>query len=296
MSSLRVLYRDVDRTPYLYALRYTALKRGLDVELTQAPKGNRYGEFLIDGETDVLAENYWGLQSFRAAGRDFISLATAVCTLNEKLFVKSDVDHLEQLKGKRIAIRGVGPSQYIPKLWLKDHGFGVETEAVVISEKEVGRWGNWKKVIDGDCAGCFITNFYQDEPKAAGLKEFPIEPYGFIGNVTLTTTEALAHERHADMQRLVDAAHDASRLFKQNKEKALEIIAAEPMRLMNIDNDAELTRVYGILSDELSDRPVPSAAAISNTHRMRLQSNPELEHFNPMLMWDLSFARNAARN
>jgi hypothetical protein len=294
-NPIRILYRDVDRTPYLYTLRHVAQKLGLEIELTQAPRGDKYGEFLLAGETDVLAENYWGLQSFRAAGHDFVSLATAVTILNEKLFVRPGTDRLDQLKGGRIAIRGVGPSQYIPRLWLQDHGLGQDAEAVVISEKEVGRWGNWKKVVSGECQAAFVTNFYQEEPLRAGLKEFPIEPYGFIGNVTLTTTESFARTHADEVQRLVDAAFDASVLFKTDSAAALRIMQDEPKRLMKIEDDTQLAKTYGILREELSDEPLPSAAGVSNTHRMRLASTPALAGFNPLLMWDFSFARNSAR-
>lgn len=296
MSTIRILYRDYDRAPYLYTLRATAKRRGLDVELTKAELGGRFPEFLLEGATDVLAENYWQLQALGAKGQPLLSVATAVSTLNERLFVHPSIRTIADLRGKKLAIRGVGPSQLIPGLWLKDHGLAGEVEPVTVSEDEVGRWGQWKKVASGECHGTFVTNFYQDEPRAAGLKELDTEPYGFIGNVTLTTLESFAATRHDDVQKLVAAAFDASRLFKHDPAAALDICMAEPATLLKLEDRAAMQRVYGILREELSEMPIPTAEGIANTRRMALARMPELADFNPLLMWDLRFARAALKS
>jgi len=288
---LRVLYRDYDRAPYLFTIKHCAERYGLDLALEKAPLGGRFPEFLAEGATDVLAENYWGLQSLRAGGVPLVSVATAVTNLNEKLFVAPSIATVSDLAGKSVALRGLGPSALIGALWLKDHC--PTAGGVVVSEDEVGRWGNWKKVVSGDCAGAFVTNFYQDAPLGAGLHELAIEPYGFIGNVTLTTTEDIARARRDEVQSLVNAAFDASRLFKHDRAASLAIFAREPKALMEIKDDKEMARIYDILAGELSEAPLPSAEGISNTRRMRLARDPDLAGFNPLVMWELSFARAA---
>ena len=166
MSTIRILYRDYDRAPYLYTLQACAKRLGLDVVLTKAELGGRFPEFLLEGATDFLAENYWQLQALRAKGQPLVSVATAVSNLNEKLFVHPSIAKIADLKGKKLAIRGLGPSQLIPGLWLKDHGLADDVAQLTVSEDEVGRWGQWKKVVTGECHGTFVTNFYQNEPRA----------------------------------------------------------------------------------------------------------------------------------
>jgi ABC-type nitrate/sulfonate/bicarbonate transport system substrate-binding protein len=293
MSTIRLLYRDFDRAPYLYTVKHCAARHGLDLEVTKAELGGRYPEFLLEGATDFLAENYWGLQSQRLAGEPIVSVATAVTSLNEKLFVHPGINSIADLRGKKFAVRGIGPSQFIPALWLKDHGLN-DVTPVVYSEDEVGRWGQWKKVVSGECHGTFVTNFYQNDPLGAGLKLMPVEPYGFIGNVTLTTTQGFIDSRREDVAKLVLAAFEASQLFKHDEAKAMEISCGEPMKLLGIKDKKEMKSLYAILREELSEQPVPSAEGISNTRRMRLPKSPELATFNPLLMWDFSFAREAA--
>jgi hypothetical protein len=291
LRKLRVLYRDHDRAPYLYVLRETAKRRGLTLDLNKAELGGRYAEFLLDGATDVLAENYWGLQSAAAGGTPLVSLATAVNHLNEQLFVHPSIARLEDLQDKCFALRGVGPSELIVRLWLKDHGLAA-IKTVVVSEDEVGRWGHWKTVVSGRCHGAFVTNFYQDEPLLAGLKAFPLAPYGFIGNVTLTSLKGLVKVRTGDFADLVSAVFEASRMFRHDPRATLEILQREPRALLGLDEPG-MERVYGILREELSEQPLPSLEALANTHRMRLPKDPNLAQFNPLLMWDLTLAREA---
>lgn len=293
MRSLRLLYRDYDRAPYLYMLRDAAARRGLTVELNKAELGPRYPEFLLEGAADILAENYWGLQSLAAAGTPAVSLATAVCRLNEQLFVHPGIAALDDLRGKRFALRGVGPSELIARLWLHDRGL-TEVEPVVIPESEVGRWGQWKAVESGDCHGVFVTNFHCDAPLRAGLKPWPLSPYGFIGNVTLTGLQPLVDERPDDIADLVASAFEATRLFRDDEAATMAVLRREPRELLGVDDEG-LRALYRVLREELSPEPVPTAEAISNTYRMRLGRSPELAGFNPLLAWDLSFARRARR-
>jgi len=286
---LKLLYRDVDRTPLLYAIKHAAYERGVELEVALQP-GREYGELVLRGEADLLAENYYNLQTYRARGAPLVSLATSVTWLNEKLLVAPDVHSFDDLKGRVFAIRGQGPQELINRLWLRDMGLHDAVETVVISEDAVGRWGQWRRVLDGEAAGTFVTHLYADEPLAAGLKELPFEPYGFIGNMTLTTSRSILAAKHETMEQVVRAAFDAVHIFKTDRARALDIMSGEPAKLLSTERDFQLERTYEILRDELSDAPVPSAQGILNTHRMMLARSPELTSYNPLLGWDLTIA------
>src|SRR5438552_19185619 len=148
MDPLKLLYRDPDRTPWLSVFRHTAQRLGLKITMDRAP-GREYGELLERGEVDLLAENYYNLQSFRAKGVPLVSLATSITWLNEKLFVAPEINSISDLNGKRFALRGVGSSELIQRLWLGDSAPGAEP--VVYPESETGRWGHWQKVQSGEC-------------------------------------------------------------------------------------------------------------------------------------------------
>ena len=294
MAELRIAYRDLDRAPYLHVLKACAGALGLDLLLEKADFKTDYPSLLLGGAVDVLAENYWGLQAHAAGGLPLVSIATTVTHLNESLFVRPEIAGLDDLCGKRLAIRGQGPSELIARLWLEEAG-PADMDGVVISEQDFGRWGNWQAIVRDDCHAAFVTDFHRREPLEAGLRVLDVPRFGFLGNITLTTLVGVVETRRRDVALLVRAAHEASRMFREDRERTLSIMRGEPRRLMGVEDESDLADLYEILRAELAPTPVPTVDAIRNTYRMRLKTNPELAAFNPLLMWDLSFAREAAR-
>jgi ABC-type nitrate/sulfonate/bicarbonate transport system substrate-binding protein len=300
VRTLRMLYRDVDRAPYLYAMRYCARRYDLELEIVRAQPGGEWAERLERHDVQVIAENYWGLQSERARGLPFVTFGSAVNVWNEKLMVDPSINSLDDLRGKTLALRTPGPQELLPKLWLRDKGLAADVATRLYTDQQVGRWGHWRKVADGECQAFFITYLYAQAALDAGLKDLPYDTYYFEGgNVTLTTTEALSRDGRQDIQDCMNAAFDATHLFKTDAATALRIMREETWDLLrehlDVPDEQALERTYYILRDELAPIPVPTAAGIDNAWRMRLDTAPELHDFNPLLMWDFSFAREAQR-
>jgi hypothetical protein len=303
MAALSVLYRDVDRTPYLFTLRYCARQYGLEVELVRVPLGtpeSGWGGRLEREEVDAIGENYWGLVHYRARGVPFLALTAGTSVWTEKLLVRPGIRSIEELRGKKLAVRSPGPQELFPSMWLADRGLAQEVTQIVYSDRDVGRWGQWRKVAEGECDATFVTYIYADAPLAAGLHELPYEPVPFVGgSVTLTTTENIAARKRQALQQLVNAAFDTHWLFKNAPDTVLRIMREECLALLRehlvLPDDQSLTQLYRTLRDELADIPVPTAEGIANAHRMQFATAPHLREFNPLLMWDFSFAREALR-
>ena len=287
MEPIRILYRDVDRTPWLYTLKHAAAQHGLAIEI--APAGREYGELLDGASALVLAESYHALQALRARGAPLVCLATSITWLNEQLFVGPGITSIQDLRGKRFALRGIPSSEMIERLWLKDHGLEGLVEVAVFDDQEVGRWRQWTKVLDGSCHGCLVTNLYADAPADAGLETLPFERFGYLGNVTLTTHRSTVERDRGAAEALVRAAFDATRLFKTEPATVMAILEKdlpEPLQVTGLSWE----RTYQILHEELPDYPVPSLEGLANMRRMAMGHSPELVDFNPLLFWDLSFA------
>jgi hypothetical protein len=301
MDRLSILYRDADRTPYLFTLRRCARMLGLDIDLLSASaRDPEWSERLEREEVDVISDNYWRLQLDRARGVPYVAIATASNVYPEKLFVHPTVQSLEDLRRKRFAVRSAGPQLLFPRMWLKDHGLAEDVEQMVCAEAETGRWGHWKKVASGECHACFITDLYVDAPRQAGLKELPCARYPYAdGYITFTTTEGILNRKRDALQALVNAAFQASRLFKTDPKAVLTIMREESLELLrehfDLPDDRSLEAVYTRLVEGFSDIPVPTAEGIINAHRLQMGSSPEIDQFNPLLMWDFSFAREALR-
>lgn len=274
-------------------LKHAAAAYGLDLELIRGGYGD-FPRILLEGGCEFIAENYYNLQTFRAKGVPLVSVASAENQLNEKLIVDPAVNQVEDLRGKKIAIRQRHPTDFIDTLWLQDAGLAGQVEVLLVDENEVGRWSMWKKVREGVCAAAFVTNLYVDEALAVGLKVLRVEPYGFLGNVVLTTKRDVLEARRTEIADLVRAAFDAARLFKEDAATTLGVLQQEPMTLMKIADAQAMKRVYEIIRDELAPMPVPLTSSIDNFHRMLLREHPDLAAYNPVLMWDFSFASQVA--
>src|SRR5580700_6406289 len=121
MSKLVVMYRDVDRTPYLFVLRVRARSLGLDLEIVRNQRsvktgatGEEWGELLQHEEIDFLAENYWGLQSYRLRGVPFVAVAGNTDRWTDMLFARPGITRVADLEGKRMAVRPTGPGAVFP--------------------------------------------------------------------------------------------------------------------------------------------------------------------------------------
>ena len=138
MGTIRLLWRDADRLPYLHTVQAKAAGYGTQLEMFPAP-GREFGEHLFDGTADVVAENYWNQQINKAKGWPLVSIAAAVNTINEQLFVKPGITSIDELHGKRIALRDMRPTNLIDPLWLQHMGLS-DAVQVFVPEAESGRW------------------------------------------------------------------------------------------------------------------------------------------------------------
>ncbi len=193
MGTIRLLWRDADRLPYLYAVRRAAAARGTEIVL-ERQGGREYGELLFDGRAEMLAENYWNQQLNRAQGMPIVAVAAAVNSINERLYARPGVGAVSELRGKRIAVRDARPTNLIDPLWLRRAGLG-DAEVALAPDVEVGRWVTWKRVVSGDCDAAIVTNLFSDAAVEAGLTPLDLGPFGFLGGVVFMTSAELLEER-----------------------------------------------------------------------------------------------------
>ena len=299
MPSLRLLYRDADRVPYLLALQAASHTRGLDLELVKHRQVGKedWGEALKRGEVDAIAENYWALVRYRAAGDPFITVASAAHRLREHLLARSGINAVGDLKGKRLAVRSTGPQAWFPPVFFKQAGLGGDVTFVTIPEAETGRMGLWKAVVSGDCDACFVSTLYMDAPIAAGLHEIAVEPFAFEGgHIVPTTTEAFAAAHPDAVQALVDAMFDACERLVTDDAYMLECVRLgldELRENLPLAGEGDIVLTARRLREEIGPVPLPTPRGIQNALEIIVERFPELDGFNPLLMWDLSFARKA---
>ena len=301
MLTVRMMYRDVDRLPYLYGLRRHAETLGLTISLVRYQQFANvdWGEMLVNGEVDAIAENYWALQRYRAAGRPFATVASSSHVWTESLLARPGIAALDDLRGKKLAVRLTGPQHAFPWVLLQRAGLLDAVELVVYSEQDTGRWGHWKKVADGTCDACFMVPLYDEGARAAGLVDVPYEAFAFDGaHIVPTTTEDFIAANPEAIRLLVEAMFETCERINADagwfRERVVESLP-ELREHFPLGNDREIDRVARILRAEIATIPIPTPEGIKNAYDVASVQYPEVTGFNSLLMWDLSFARAAYR-
>jgi hypothetical protein len=92
------------------------------------------------------------------------------------------------------------------------------------------------------------------------------------------------------MKDYLKAVLHALALLIYRRDEAMEIIADEPMRLMQLTDQGELRRQVDSIAALLQVKPYPTIEAIVNTDEIAAQEyGPTVE--NPLTLWDLHWLK-----
>ena len=188
-----------------------------------------------------------------------------------------------------MAVRDLGRPHRIT-LWLRKVGLEKEVKTIIVTDKEIGRWKQWKKVVSGECAACFVAPIYLPDALAAGLKTFPATEAEVVSLFAQACTAEFGAQHFALLKDYIKAVIHAVALLIYRRDEAMEIISQEPMRLMKITNHAELRRQIDSIAELLQVKPYPTIEAIMNTNDIAAQEyGPTVE--NPLTLWDLHWVK-----
>ena len=175
MRTVRLAYRDNDRTPVIHCIRAMAEKYyDIGVEVIQIEPQKEFEAALFDGNCDAIIEHIEYLHTEAAKGKKIMLFCAPQIQRGLQLVVQQSFNSLDDLKGKTMAVRDLGRPHRIT-LWLRKVGLERDVKTVIVSDKAVGRWKQWTKVLSGECAACFMAPIYLPAALAAGLKIFPAE-------------------------------------------------------------------------------------------------------------------------
>ena len=240
MQTLTLAYRDVDRTPVIFAIREMAKKHyDLDVRVVQIKNQEAYEAALFDGSCDVIVEHLEYLYEEATRGKK----VTIFCAPSKggglHLVVSQNINGVEEFKGKTMAVRSSGQPHAVT-LWLRMMGLEKEVATVIVGDDEVGRWGQWKKVVGGECAGTFMSPLYLPEALAAGLKVLPVPDIPIVGHFAQACLSEFAR-KHAEVLRdYVKAVLRALAWLTTHRDEAFAALASDLKDCMKLENDSEL--------------------------------------------------------
>lgn len=289
MRTLRLAYRDHDRAPVIYCIKAMAEPYDVRVEIVHIEPQAAFEAALFDGAADVIIEHFEYLHAEAARGKRVTFFCAPQIQRGLKLVVARNFHSLADLKNKTMAVRDLG-RPYTITLWLRKMGLEDSVATVVFKDRDVGRWQQWRKVLSGECAGCFVSPLYLPAALAAGLKVFPTEEAEIVSNFAQACLSTFAASRPVLMKDYLKAVVHALGLLIHRREAALEIAAGAPMRLMKITDPAELRRQVDSMVEKLRVRPYPTIDAILHTNEIAAQEYGAAVD-NPLTLWDLHWLK-----
>jgi hypothetical protein len=290
MPAVRLAYRDNDRTPVIYCIKAMAGRYyDVDVEVVQIEERAEFEAALFNNACDVIIEHIEYLHTEAAKGKKVTFFCAPQIHRGLELVVPKHFTSLEELRGKAMAVRDLGRPHTIT-LWLRKMGLEKDVKTIIVKDKEIGRWKQWKKVSSGECAACFIAPIYLPDALAAGLKAFPVQEIEIVSNFAQACLSSFAARNPALMKSYMKAVVHAIALLTYRPDEAMEIIAQEPMRLMKIADLSELRRQVDAIVEMLQIKPYPTAGAIMNTNEIAAHEYGSAVE-NPLTLWDLHWLK-----
>lgn len=290
MQTIRLAYRDHDRTPVIYCIKAMAERHyGVNVEVLHIEPQRAFEAALFDHACDVIIEHIEYLHTQAAKGKKTTLFCAPQIQRGLKLVVPQSINSLDDLKGKTIAVRDLGRPHRIA-LWLRKVGLENSVKTVIVPDQEVGRWRQWRKVVSGECAACFIAPIYLPAALDAGLKTFPANEAEIVSLFAQACLAEFGRNNSALMKDYLKAVIHAIGLLIYRRDEAMSIITAEPMRLMKITDYSELHRQVDSIAELLQVKPYPTIEAILNTDEIAAQEyGPTVD--NPLTLWDLHWLK-----
>jgi hypothetical protein len=290
MNTVRVAYRDDDRTPVIYCIKEMGAKHyGIDVEVL---KIKDYGEFeasLFNDSADVLIDHVEFLYAEATKGKKITFFCAPRIVRGLDLMVPKHVDDVSEFAGKSMAVRASGRPHAVT-LWLRMMGLEGKVGVPIFSDAEVGRWGQWKKVASGECIACFMDPLYQEEPLKAGLKILPIPDLAVISHYAQACTAEFASKQSAVLRNYVKSVIHAICWMKHRRQEAMKVVTGEPMQRMKINDRKEMARHFDAIVSKLQIKPYPTPEALAATYEIACQEYGA-KGLNPLALWDMHWVK-----
>jgi hypothetical protein len=290
MDTVRVAYRDDDRTPVIYCIREMGAKHyGINVE---AVRIKPYGDFeasLFNDTADVLIDHVEFLYAEAAKGKKIVFFCAPRIVRGLDLMVPQHVKDVSAFAGKSMAVRQSG-RPYTVTQWLRMMGLEGKVGVPIFSDEDLGRWGQWKKVVSGECIACFMDPLYQAEPLKAGLKILSVPDLAVVSHYAQACTAEFARKKSHTLRNYVKAVIHGICWMKHRKQEAMKVVTGEPMRRMKISDVHEMEKHFDAIIGKLQIKPYPTLEALAHTYEIACQEYGA-KGLNPLALWDMHWVK-----
>jgi hypothetical protein len=291
MESLTLAYRDVDRLPVIFAIHEMARRHyDLDIRIVEIRDEQAYEAALFDGSADLLIEHLEFLYEKAMEGEKITMFCAPSKGGGLHLVVPQHVSGTEELRSKAMAVRTSG-QPYAVTLWLRMMGLSGDVTTVLVSDGEIGRWGQWKKVASGECIATFMSPLYLPPALAAGLKVLPVPEIPIVGQFAQACLSEFARENSEVIRRHVKAVLHALAWLIKRPADAYAVLRQQLLPRMNVAEESELKRRFTAILDGIKLKPYPTPEAVANTYEIATLEYLGAKGLNPLSLWDLHWVK-----
>ena len=140
MRTIRLAYRDHDRTPVIYCIKAMAERHyGVSVEVLHIEERREFEAALFNRSCDAIIEHTEYLHAEAARGPKVTFFCAPQIHRGLRLVVPQSFTAVDQLRGKSMAVRDLG-RPFAITLWLRKMGLERDVQTIIIKDKEIGRW------------------------------------------------------------------------------------------------------------------------------------------------------------
>ncbi len=294
MHELKIIYRSNSHAPFWIVAEKAGIweKNGLSVNTSPQLLREKAVNALKSGHIDLISGNHHNLYIRRVRNNeDFIHLAQVGNLWTEnRMIVTDSVRGVQDLRGKKVAVDRINSHAGLNVwLFLRQEGIDPEKNEVELIEAGESTEARWQRVLSGECDATFVGVPQDMRAAKAGAKIIAVRAMPMIRGVTLTTTMAFVRNHEDDIRRLVRGVVECIHFFLSQEEKTKSILSSTPH--LGLQNDQEIDALYKDWARFLERKPYPTLAAIANVFALAVRRNPEVDGFNPLIMWNTHYIR-----
>jgi ABC-type nitrate/sulfonate/bicarbonate transport system substrate-binding protein len=239
----------------------------VDVRVVRIADEGAFEAALFDGSADVLIEHLEFLYGEATKGKKITMFCAPSRGGGLHLVVPHHVRAVQEFRGKTMAVRTSGQPHAVT-LWLRMIGLERDVATVMVSDGEIGRWGQWKKVASGECVATFMSPLYLPDALAAGLNVLPVPEIPIVGQFAQACISRFARGNSELMRNYVKAVLHALAWLIKRPAEAYAALQPELQPQMKAPDDAELKRRFDSIVAGIKPKPFPTPAAVANTYEI----------------------------
>jgi NitT/TauT family transport system substrate-binding protein len=260
-------------------------KYGLDTELILLRGSGQSAQAIIGGSILAAPCTLTTVISADLSGADLVTVAHTVSGVQSKLVVKPGINKPEDLRGKRLAVSGLGSlGDFLERYIIKKYGLQPGKDVILLS---VGTQPERiQALVSGavDAADLSFPADVQAERKGFKVLWDAKKEVSYPSMSVVTRRKSVVDDRDTVM-RMVKAHVEAIHFLKANKEFSLKVLS----KYLRTTDRELLEGSYEIFQKDFIQVPYPITQGLQPTYEYVAQQRPEVWNYKPDTFMDASF-------